>query len=352
MKKINLLIAFGLLFIYTSCKQGGNFVKLASGIEYQIIVENKDKPNIEAGDRVQFHIVEKDHKDSILSSSYKTSMADIPSFPKLDEIKQIKQDALEPFFKFSEGDSVLIRLSTDTLYNRAFKGQKQAVENLKNQMKTVESDKKIPDDQRKMQVESYKYNIKLAEEKLKEIEKVFPKGKYQKLYCKIVKVEKLKNLREKETKDIKDYISKNQLKVNTTATGLNYVITQEGKGDKPQTGDMVKVHYLGKFLDGKVFDTSIKAEAEKNKMVSPGRDYKPIEIPIGQGAVIPGWDEGIQLLNKGSKALFIIPSKLAYGEQGRPGGIPPFSPLVFEVELVDFKKPEKGVELPKMEPKK
>ena len=62
---------------------------------------------------------------------------------------------------------------------------------------------------------------------------------------------------------------------------------------------------------------------------------KPIDFPMGQGAVIPGWDEGIALLNKGSKAILLIPSSLAYGTRGAGADIPANSPLRFEVELVD-----------------
>ncbi|RYE22422.1 MAG: hypothetical protein EOP42_24440 [Sphingobacteriaceae bacterium] len=69
------------------------------------------------------------------------------------------------------------------------------------------------------------------------------------------------------------------------------------------------------------------------------RKFAPIRLEVGKRAVIPGWDEGLQLLNKGSKATFIIPSSLAYGEQGN-GPIGPFSTLVFEVELKDIVHPD------------
>jgi FKBP-type peptidyl-prolyl cis-trans isomerase FkpA len=84
----------------------------------------------------------------------------------------------------------------------------------------------------------------------------------------------------------------------------------------------VSVNYNGTLLSGKQFDSSDKAG-------------KPIDFPIGQGAVIPGWDEGIALLNKGSRAILLIPSALAYGTRGAGADIPANAPLRFEVELVD-----------------
>ena len=109
-----------------------------------------------------------------------------------------------------------------------------------------------------------------------------------------------------------------------TDSGLFYSIEKEGEGDKPQKGNSVKVHYKGELLDGTVFDSSFKRN-------------QPIEFSIGVGQVIPGWDEGIALLNKGAKATLIIPSDLAYGSAGAGGVIPPNATLKFEVELVDFK---------------
>jgi peptidylprolyl isomerase len=109
----------------------------------------------------------------------------------------------------------------------------------------------------------------------------------------------------------------------TTASGLQYVIDVEGSGPSPQPGDLVQVHYVGKLADGTEFDNSYTRG-------------EPIQFPIGQGMVIPGWDEGIALLTVGSKAKLVIPPSLAYGEQGAGGVIPPSATLYFEVELVDI----------------
>lgn len=111
--------------------------------------------------------------------------------------------------------------------------------------------------------------------------------------------------------------------IKTTASGLKYIIHEEGKGDMPKTGAGVQVHYYGVLAaDGKMFDNSF----------SRG---EPIAFPLGLGQVIPGWDEGLALLKEGSKATFFIPASLAYGAQGSPPAIPVNAELVFYVELID-----------------
>jgi FKBP-type peptidyl-prolyl cis-trans isomerase len=109
-----------------------------------------------------------------------------------------------------------------------------------------------------------------------------------------------------------------------TESGLRYQILQEGSGAKAEKGKMVSVHYKGQLADGTVFDSSYKRN-------------QPIDFNLGVGQVIPGWDEGIQLLKIGDKARFVIPSDLAYGSRGAGGVIPPNATLIFDVELMNVK---------------
>lgn len=111
---------------------------------------------------------------------------------------------------------------------------------------------------------------------------------------------------------------------NKTESGLRYKILQEGTGTKAEKGKTVSVHYKGQLTDGTVFDSSYKRK-------------QPLEFPVGVGQVIPGWDEGICLLNVGDKARLVIPSNLAYGSAGAGGVIPPDATLIFDVELMDVK---------------
>ncbi|MGB1611628.1 MAG: peptidylprolyl isomerase, partial [Flavobacteriaceae bacterium] len=106
-----------------------------------------------------------------------------------------------------------------------------------------------------------------------------------------------------------------------TDSGLRYQIIQEGAGQQADAGQTVSVHYKGQLLDGTVFDSSYKRQ-------------QPIDFVLGQGQVIPGWDEGVSLLKVGDKARFVIPSNLAYGSRGAGGVIPPDAVLIFDVELV------------------
>ncbi|HMG10947.1 MAG TPA: FKBP-type peptidyl-prolyl cis-trans isomerase, partial [Mucilaginibacter sp.] len=145
---------------------------------------------------------------------------------------------------------------------------------------------------------------------------------------------------------IKKYIADHNLKVEKTTSGLLYVITNPGTGEKPAVGDTAVVNYTGRLVTGKVFDTSVKEVATKEKVaVDPMRQLAPIRIPVGEGKVIPGWDEGLQLLNKGAKAIFIIPSDIAYKDQG-VGPIGPYTPIVFEMEMVNIVHPNPNAPKP------
>lgn len=135
----------------------------------------------------------------------------------------------------------------------------------------------------------------------------------------------LVDLQEKATKLAREagekFLEENGKKegVHTTASGLQYVIEKEGTGKQPKATDNVTVHYTGRLLNGKVFDSS----------VSRG---EPATFPLNR--VIPGWTEGLQLMKEGAKFIFFIPSDLAYGAHGAGNDIPPHSTLIFEVELI------------------
>jgi cyclophilin family peptidyl-prolyl cis-trans isomerase len=109
----------------------------------------------------------------------------------------------------------------------------------------------------------------------------------------------------------------------TTSSGLKYVVEKEGEGEAtPKAGQVVTVHYTGKLMDGKKFDSSYDRK-------------QPIDFPVGKGQVIKGWDEALLGMKKGEKRVLIIPSDLGYGPAGR-GPIPPNATMIFDVELLNF----------------
>ena len=132
---------------------------------------------------------------------------------------------------------------------------------------------------------------------------------------------KQKEEAEKFIAEGKAYLDENAKKegVTVTKSGLQYEVLQEGTGKSPKATDTVRCHYEGRLLDGTVFDSSYKRG-------------EPADFGLNQ--VIPGWTEGVQLMKEGAKFRFTIPYLLAYGEQGAGASIPPFSTLVFDVELI------------------
>jgi FKBP-type peptidyl-prolyl cis-trans isomerase len=138
-----------------------------------------------------------------------------------------------------------------------------------------------------------------------------------------------KQLAEKQENEIQVFLTKNNLKAQKTNSGLHYIITEEGKGAKPNMGDEITMKYTGMFLDGEKFDSNVD---------SAFGHVTPFSFPLGAGRVIRGWDEGIALFKKGTKAKIILPSAIGYGANGS-GKIPANAVLQFDVEVVDFKKP-------------
>jgi len=147
----------------------------------------------------------------------------------------------------------------------------------------------------------------------------------QKLMAK--REEDQKALGEKNKTASESYMAENAKKegVKTTASGLQYKVITEGKGAKPKADEVVEVNYKGTLIDGTEFDSSYKRG-------------QPVTFPVN--GVIPGWTEALQLMPVGSKYELYIPSDLAYGPGGTGGVIGPNQALVFEVELLDIKKPE------------
>ncbi len=281
-----------------SAKAQDDFKRTTKGTLYKIV-------NAKAGERIKldqiitFNMVQKTDKDSVLMSTYTVGR---PFQARI----QAEGDLMDVFTLLADKDSAVVKVPSDTIFKD-------------------NEDKRPP---------------------------FFPKGSSLLMGIKIEKVQSLEEAMAERNKTLEEeraavaklageesgkmatYIADNKLVLTTTSSGLKYAVTQASAKRKPLPGDTVYVNYLGRTLDGKVFDTSIEAEAAKAGLKQEGRNYEPISFTLGAHEVIPGWDEGLQLLNEGSKATFIIPSKLAYTERGAGADIAPYSTLRFDVELV------------------
>ncbi|RKR85509.1 FKBP-type peptidyl-prolyl cis-trans isomerase [Mucilaginibacter gracilis] len=307
------VIALGL----AGCK--GGFKDSGGGTLYSVVDHNSSGSAIKEGDFISIEWVIKTDGDSVLTSTYETGHPVAAMVPKT----QFKGDLQSVLLLLNEGDSVIVKNNIDTML------------------------KKSPG-QQKPPFKSKYINYYLR------ITKVIPKGTLSDAAFQAKIKDYFKGVTDKvkaaEPGKIKSYIEDKKLTVTKTASGINYVITKPGSGSNIAPGDTAVLSYIGHFTNGKVFDTNIKEEAMKkeNKGVyqpmMPER-YKPAHIVVGVHQVIAGWDEGLLLLNKGSKATLIIPSALGYGEQGG-GPIPPFAPLVFEVEVLDIIHPNPNAPKP------
>lgn len=297
---------------FQSCDKlkGDSFKKSATGLEYKLYGKSKDgkyeskeaptdttKLN-KTGQIVRMHmkyegVTAKGKKDSTLLDSYSKGMpfwipVMKPSF---------KGGLEEAFAMVTPGDSGVFKVSADSLFANTFKQPLPPFIQKGSQLTFYIKAEKVMSEQEAM-TDQQTTMMSFMEKQNKKDDAVIQK-----------------------------YAKDKGLQPQKTNSGLYYVVTQQGSGATPTPGQMVSVHYKGTTLDGKEFDSSYN---------NPQSGGKPIEFPIGQGAVIRGWDEGIALLNKGTKATLLIPSTMAYGPQETPK-IPANSVLRFDVELTDIK---------------
>ncbi|TAJ08674.1 hypothetical protein DMA11_20980 [Marinilabiliaceae bacterium JC017] len=142
---------------------------------------------------------------------------------------------------------------------------------------------------------------------------------YWLLVCLVIAMADI-NAQDQEEDLIRQFIDHNYSDAESLISGLYVISLKPGSGEMIRPGGKVRVHYVGKFLDGTIFDSSL----ERNK---------PIEFILGSGKVIPGWEQGISRMRIGETALFVIPSYLAYGDK-KVGPIPANTPLLFELTLL------------------
>ncbi len=292
MKKTILIIAVLLMAVgtvFVSCDSGTNkfdgFDKTTDGLYYKFHNKSNDTVFPKLGDYVTIDMV---------YATEDTIMFDSKTLPQVMKMPMVepsyKGDIYDGMEMMSIGDSATFICDADSVFLKLFR------------MPTVPPDFDS--------VDNIIFHIKLNNiETLEEV--------------KAAQEVELKVLEGEETKKRYEFLENKYPDAQPVASGLYYIESKEGKGSTPLSGQTVTVNYKGMFLDGSVFDSSF----DRNE---------PIEFVLGQGQVIKGWDEGIGMMRKGGKAVLVIPSDIAYGPQGR-ASIPPYSSLVFEVELLDIK---------------
>jgi FKBP-type peptidyl-prolyl cis-trans isomerase FkpA len=292
----------------------GGFKKGDGGTLYNI-VSHKGGDLIKEGDFVSLNGIIKTEGDSVLNSTYESGRPAYLLLPK----PQFKGDLPSALALLSEGDSVIVKLNADTI---AKKGGQPKPPGFKGKY--------------------FVYSLKI--EKVIAKVKGEPDSVFQKKITAFIKTN-TDAAKAAEPGKIQGYITAQKLTATKSASGLQTVVTTPGDGIKPNPGDTVVANYVGKFFNGKVFDTSLQDVATKSKIAQPGRPYAPLRVALGAHGVIPGLDEGLSAVSKGEKATFVIPSALAYGEQGG-GPIPPSTPLVFDIEVVSIIHPNPNAPKP------
>ncbi|MGN0032838.1 MAG: FKBP-type peptidyl-prolyl cis-trans isomerase [Candidatus Limimorpha sp.] len=274
-----------MLSVLTSCNNRPKGYEASdNGLYYRFYVKNDgDKP--ELGDLI----------DVTISCSVNDTIVIIPSSKNIIQLMEpsFTSDFMEGLAMMHKGDSASFIVDIDTCFMYLFNCPV------------------LPQDFNSTDI--MRFNIKVND--------FYSESEYKTKQIESIK-DRFPEETEKAAADMQEYFEKNGVVAQPTASGLYYVKTQDGNGEMPVVGSIVKVHYNGKLLNGEVFDSSYKRG-------------EPIEFKLGVGYVILGWDEGIALMSKGEKGVLYIPYYLGYADMDL-GVIPAFSNLIFEVELVDF----------------
>jgi len=278
-----LMIALvALVALGTACSKYPGFKKDKQGFYYKFYVENKKETQPQIGDIVEMTYSLRT-KDSVL----------VDNVPLREMIREslFSGDVYAAIQRMHLGDSATFIMNGDTFFHY-FMGQP------------------FPFEKKELYFDLALNNIVPQEE--------FERQQAEREIQREVMMEQA---RLSEDSLINDYIVKNNIKVKPTATGLYFVKKASGTGKMIKNGSKIKVHYTGKLLDGSVFDSSV--------------DHgEPIELMVGSGQVIPGWEEALLLMRGGDKATVLIPSSLAYGARGAGYVIPPYTSIIFDMEIV------------------
>jgi FKBP-type peptidyl-prolyl cis-trans isomerase FkpA len=277
--------AVGIAILGVACNQHRTQVT-ETGLKYQMFEHDDKARKAKLGDIMSFHLVLKNGADSTLRNTYEQGTP----IKMVLQAPPFKGSFEEGLAMLATGDSAKFMISADTLFAKMMQPLPPMIK----------------------KGSELSFTIKVIS--------VLTTEEFQK-----EQAESGSKQKDVDAKVIEEYLVKNNLKAKAqkTASGLVYIPEVEGTGANPVAGDNVKAHYTGKLLTEKEFDSS------------KGRE--PLQLTLGAGMVIPGWEEGLMLMKKGSKGILIIPSGLAYGQEAT-GPIPANSVLKFDMELLDVTK--------------
>ncbi|MCG8326519.1 MAG: FKBP-type peptidyl-prolyl cis-trans isomerase [Chitinophagales bacterium] len=293
--RISIYFAFLLLVGLAACSEGNQVMHTADGYEY-ILHTPSEGTTPQPGEYVYFH-AQMRNGDSIVYGSRSQGAAPFIQIPLTQDVNRKASPVEDVLREMAVGDSATVMINLDTLPQKP-RGFEDA--------STLYYDVVVTDI-----LSQEAYQEKAAAERA-EKEQAIAALQERKTAVAESTAESLKAYKAGELGD----------QLQETESGLKYVVLEEGTGAKATPGNQVKVHYYGVLAeDGTMFDNSF------------GRG-EPFGFGLGEGRVIRGWDEGIALLNVGSKAVLFIPAELGYGANGAPPTIPPGAELAFYVELV------------------
>lgn len=268
------------------------FEKMPSGLEYKIIKGNGDK-EIKPGNFMEVSITQY-YKDSLLTPASDS----IPQIVPVDST-QIPGEYIRIFLKAKSGDSVVTRISTDT----------------------VAKHNPLPPFAKPHEFFSTRFKIQNIYATQEEAMKASIELRQRAMRSDSIAMEKQKGI---DDATIKDYLTKNKINAVRTPEGTYVEVTRQGTGAQVDTGKAVSVLYKGKLLNGKIFDESYD---------STGKPTKPYTFVVGKMGAIPGWSDGMVYFKEGGEGKLFIPSGRAYGSRGAGADIKPNTPIMFEVQI-------------------
>lgn len=304
------LLLLAMAAIFSSCNND-EYKTTESGLKYKF-VEEGEGPKPEPGEVMTVNMVYTNDKDSVMFSSLEQGM---PIPMPVDSAWKDDGSIYEAFKMLKKGDSVQVEITAGNFFENTVK-------------------QPLPDTLKAESVITF--NIGVEDVMSMEDYRAFQMEQFEKEQEKMAvrSTEQLK----KDVEAIDQYLEENNIDAQSTESGLRYVITEKGSGEEADSGDVAKVDFTGKTLDGKVFYTSNESVAKESGVFQEGSPYDPLEFTLGKGQMIKGVDEGVALLKEGGKAKLFLPSPLAYGERGAGQDIQPNQIIMFDVELLEVQK--------------